>query len=128
MVLARGAPVRPEGRIGCAPGRYQLRTNGGRPVQWFLGGGWGIYIHQPLGTFDFTGDPSDEVHPHNHGSAGFLVARRPGEIMRAYAEITGFPEMIPVVAGLHAVATHACGPDQILSVAKTFRYKFPATR
>src|SRR5262245_59682092 len=38
-------------------GGYQLRTHGGRvPIQWLVGtDGWGLFIHQPLGTFDFTG-------------------------------------------------------------------------
>ncbi len=38
-------------------GGYQLRTHGGRvPIQWLIGtDGWGMYIHHPLGSFDFTG-------------------------------------------------------------------------
>src|SRR5262249_31625740 len=38
-------------------GGYQLRTHGGRvPIQWLVGtDGWAIFIHQPLGSFDFTG-------------------------------------------------------------------------
>ena len=38
-------------------GGYQLRTHGGRvPIQWLVGtDGWGMFIHQPLGAFDFTG-------------------------------------------------------------------------
>ena len=38
-------------------GGYRLQTHGGRvPVQWLIGtGGWGLFIHQPLGTFDLSG-------------------------------------------------------------------------
>ena len=38
-------------------GGYQLRTHGGRvPIQWLVStDGWGLYIHQPLGSFDLTG-------------------------------------------------------------------------
>jgi alpha-glucosidase len=36
---------------------YQLSTHGGRvPIQWLVStDGWAMYIHQPLGGFDFTG-------------------------------------------------------------------------
>ena len=39
-------------------GGYQLRTHGGRvPIQWLVGtDGWGMYVHQPLGAFDLTGE------------------------------------------------------------------------
>jgi hypothetical protein len=39
-------------------GGYRLRTHGGRvPIQWLVGtDGWGLFIHRPLGAFDFTGD------------------------------------------------------------------------
>jgi alpha-glucosidase len=38
-------------------GGYQLRTHGGRvPIQWLVSpDGWGLYIHQPLGSFDLIG-------------------------------------------------------------------------
>ena len=38
-------------------GGYQRRTHGGRvPIQWLVGtDGWGMYLHQPPGSFDFTG-------------------------------------------------------------------------
>ena len=38
-------------------GGYQLRTHGGRvPIQWLVStDGWGMYIHQPLGSFDLMG-------------------------------------------------------------------------
>ena len=44
-------------RMRSGQGGYQLRTHGGRvPVQWLIGtGGWAMFIHQPLGTFDLTG-------------------------------------------------------------------------
>src|SRR5262249_17887824 len=38
-------------------GGYRLRTHGGRvPIQWLIGtGGWALFIHHPLGSFDLTG-------------------------------------------------------------------------
>src|ERR1035441_5110305 len=37
---------------------YNLRTFGSRvPIPWLIGAaGWAMYIHQPFGRFDFTGD------------------------------------------------------------------------
>src|SRR5262245_49043214 len=37
-------------------GGYRLQTHGGRvPVQWLIGtSGWGLFIHQPFGTFDLN--------------------------------------------------------------------------
>src|ERR1035437_2763083 len=39
---------------------YNLRNFGSRvPVPWLVGtGGWAMYIHQPYGRFDFTGEES----------------------------------------------------------------------
>ncbi|HEV2689684.1 MAG TPA: glycoside hydrolase, partial [Bryobacteraceae bacterium] len=47
-------------RMRSGQGGYQLRTHGGRvPIPWIVGtSGWAIYIHQPFGTFDFTGAES----------------------------------------------------------------------
>ena len=44
-------------RMRNGQGGYQLRTHGGRvPIQWLVGtDGWGMFIHHPLGAFDFTG-------------------------------------------------------------------------
>ena len=38
-------------------GGYQLRTHGGRvPIQWLIAtGGFGLFIHQPMGAFDLKG-------------------------------------------------------------------------
>src|ERR1017187_1225325 len=47
-------------RMASGSGGYNLRTFGSRvPVPWLIGtGGWAMYIHQPFGRFDFTGDES----------------------------------------------------------------------
>ena len=51
-------------RMRNGQGGYQLRTHGGRvPIQWLVGtDGWGMFIHHPLGTFDFTG-PEGKLTP-----------------------------------------------------------------
>ena len=122
-------------RMRSGQGGYQLRTHGGRvPLQWMIGagGGWAMYIHQPLGTFDFSGlDNGLQVGRFIPPPASplpldmFLVGSAdPAELVRAYAEITGFAEMIPLWS-LGYLQSHRTlgGPDQILSVAKTFREK-----
>jgi alpha-glucosidase len=78
-------------------GGDQLGTHGGCvPIQWLVGtDGWGMFVHHPLGSFDFSGaegkfTPSAEGLPLDI----FVVSSSdPAEIMRAYAHITGFAEM-----------------------------------
>lgn len=108
---------------------YQLRTHGGRvPIQWLVGTeGWGLYIHQPLGTFDLTGSEGRFDPP-----AGsplpldlFVVGTRdPAAIMREWARLTGFPEMPPrwSLGYLQSHRTLA-GPEEVLRIARTFREK-----
>ena len=108
---------------------YRLRTHGGRvPIQWLISTtGSAIYIHQPLGAFDLTG--TDGVFTPGANTPlpldVFVVGSNdPAEIMKAFAEITGFAEMIPLWS-LGYLQSHRtlAGPEQIRSVARTFREK-----
>ena len=111
-------------------GGYQLATHGTRaPVQWMIGtaNGWAVFIHQPYGAFDFTGDRAvftpreDTPLPLDL----FVVrSRDPRVIMREYARITGLPEM-PARWTFGYMQSHRTleGPEQILGVARTFREK-----
>ncbi|HUF22854.1 MAG TPA: TIM-barrel domain-containing protein [Vicinamibacterales bacterium] len=116
-------------------GGFQLRTHGGRvPIQWMVAtaDGWGMYIHHPLGAFDFTGQGSDIGKFTPHGEAPpalpvdiFIVASRESQVlMREYARITGFAEMPPLWS-LGYMQSHRtlAGPDEIMWVARTFREK-----
>ncbi|MGB6546319.1 MAG: hypothetical protein WBE97_11925, partial [Candidatus Acidiferrales bacterium] len=51
-------------------GGYELATHGGRvPIPWLIGSaGWAMFIHQPFGTFDFSG-PESKFQPKDAGSA-----------------------------------------------------------
>ncbi len=107
---------------------YRLGTHGGRvPIQWLVGtDGWGMFIHQPLGTFDFTGTegkfaPSGESLPLD---VYVTSSSSPAEIMREYARITGPAEM-PALWTLGYMQSHRtlAGPDEIMSVARTMRQK-----
>jgi alpha-glucosidase/alpha-D-xyloside xylohydrolase len=107
---------------------YRLGTHGGRvPIQFLVGtDGWGMFIHQPLGTFDFTGaegkfSPSGEGVPLDV----FVVSSStPEGIIREYARITGLPEM-PARWTLGYMQSHRtlAGPDEIRSVARKLREK-----
>ena len=65
------------GRSG--QGGYMLRTHGGRvPIQWMVGttDGWGMYIHQPLGAFDFS---RRRRQVHADGDAADAAGRQSGQ-------------------------------------------------
>jgi alpha-glucosidase/alpha-D-xyloside xylohydrolase len=107
---------------------YQLATNGGRvPIQWLVGtDGWAMFIHQPLGTFDFTGEagrfaPAGDAMPLDV----FVVsASEPAAIMREWARITGFAEL-PALWTLGYMQSHRtlAGREEVLNVARTLREK-----
>jgi alpha-glucosidase (family GH31 glycosyl hydrolase) len=109
-------------------GGYQLRTHGGRvPIQWLVGtDGWGMYIHQPLGAFDLTGEegqftPSGEAPPLDV----FVTASSdPKVILTEYTRITGRAEL-PARWTFGYMQSHRtlAGPDEVMWVARTFREK-----
>ena len=117
-------------RMRSGQGGYRLRTNGGRvPVQWLIGtGGWAMFIHQPLGAFDFSGQEG-RFDPGSPASALpldiFIVAARdPAQVMAEYARLTGHPEMPPLWSlGYQQSHRTLAGPEAVLSVARTFREK-----
>jgi alpha-glucosidase/alpha-D-xyloside xylohydrolase len=115
-------------RMRNGQGGYQLRTHGGRvPIQWLVGtDGWGMFIHHPLGAFDFTGTagtltPTGDALPLDV----FVVASKdPAVIIGEYARITGYAELPPLWAfGYMQSHRTLAGPDEIMSVARTFREK-----
>jgi alpha-glucosidase/alpha-D-xyloside xylohydrolase len=113
-------------------GGYRLQTHGGRvPIQWLVGTGgttdWGLFLHQPLGAFDLTGD--EAIFTPEAGATGpfdiyFVVSKDPAELIRSFSRITGDPEMPPLWS-LGYLQSHRtlAGPDEIMGVAKTFRDK-----
>ena len=117
-------------RMTSGQGGYQLSTHGGRvPIQLLIGtSGWGLFIHQPLGTFDLTGQegilkpaPSDSPLPFDVFVIG---ARDPQGILAEYCLITGYPEMIPLWSLGYQQSHRTLGsPQEIIQEAKTFREK-----
>lgn len=126
-------------RMRNGQGGYRLRTHGGRvPIQWLVGtDGWAMFIHRPLGVFDFTGSegtftpglsrkregPPDPVDPLPLDVL-IVAAREPAAIMAEYARITGHPEL-PALWTLGYQQSHRTlsGPDEIMWVARTMREK-----
>ncbi len=107
---------------------YQLATHGGRvPIQWLVGTeGWGMYIHQPLGTFDFVAAEARFIPPGNGLPLDvFIVASPdPAQIMREYARITGLAEL-PALWTLGYMQSHRtlAGPEEVAEVARKLREK-----
>jgi alpha-glucosidase/alpha-D-xyloside xylohydrolase len=117
-------------RMRSGQGGYQLRTHGGVvPIQWLVSTeGWALYIHQPLGTFDLTGERG-RFDPPAEGSPlpldVFLVASdEPTEIMAEWARLTGHPELPPLWSfGYLQSHRTLSGPEEAMWVAETFREK-----
>jgi alpha-glucosidase/alpha-D-xyloside xylohydrolase len=108
-------------------GGYQLRTHGARvPIQWLIGTeGWGLYLHQPLGTFDLSGPKGKLTAQAPLPLDCFLVASKdPAVIMREFARIIGLAEMPPLWSfGYQQSHRTLAGPDEIQWVARTLREK-----
>lgn len=111
-------------------GGYKLATHGGRlPIPWVIGtSGWAMFIHQPYGTFDFTGDKS-KFQPKDPATAlpldiFFVISRDPATIMAEYARLTGHAEMPPLWSlGYQQSHRTLASREEILAEAKTFREK-----
>ncbi|MGB9029385.1 MAG: TIM-barrel domain-containing protein, partial [Acidobacteriaceae bacterium] len=117
-------------RMVSGQGGYHLGTHGARvPIQFLLGtAGWGLFVHSPLGAFDLSG-PQARLIPAQDQMPPLLdvfviAAEQPTGIMRAYAEITGFPEMPPLWSLGYQQSHRTLGtPEEILAEARTFREK-----
>ena len=115
-------------RMKSGQGGYMLRTHGGRvPIPWIIGtGGWAVFIHQPFGTFDFTGSVG-RFEPSSPDSALDLFvigASDPASIMAEYARLTGYPEMPPLWSlGYQQSHRTLTSREEILAEARTFREK-----
>jgi alpha-glucosidase (family GH31 glycosyl hydrolase) len=117
-------------RMRSGQGGYQLRTHGGRvPIPWLIGtDGWAMFIHQPFGTFDFTG-PESKFQPTAPAAAlpldiFFVASREPATIMAEYARLTGHPEMPPLWSfGYQQSHRTLASREEILDEAKMFREK-----
>lgn len=111
-------------------GGYELATHGGRvPIPWLVGtAGWAMFVHQPFGTFDFSGARS-LFEPRDPAAAlpldiFFVASRDPSTIMAEYARLTGHAEMPPLWSfGYQQSHRTLASREEVLDEAKTFRDK-----
>jgi alpha-glucosidase/alpha-D-xyloside xylohydrolase len=105
-----------------------LRTYGARvPIPLLLGAeGWGLFFHEPWGSFDLTGDTG--VFHSGESARGFdiflMLGETPAQLMREWAELTGYPHMPPMwTLGYQQSHRTLASREEILSEAKSFREK-----
>ena len=110
-------------RMISGQGGYDLENHGGRvPIPWLIGtAGWGLFFHQPLGTFDFTGTESTFT-PHAPGDALDLfvvLLKQPETLLAEYARLTGHPELPPALEPRPSpVSPHAWGARSRFSAGR----------
>jgi alpha-glucosidase (family GH31 glycosyl hydrolase) len=108
---------------------YRLATHGGRvPIPWLIGtAGWAMFIHQPFGTFDFSG-PQSRFVPSPEAKwpldLFFVSSRDPATIMAEYSRLTGRAELPPLWSfGYQQSHRTLASREEVLSEATTFREK-----
>ena len=111
-------------------GGYQLGTHGARvPIQFLIGsGGWGMFVHAPLGSFDLSGRRGRVRAFDEHAALPvdvFIIATdQPSQVLAEYAKITGLPEMPPLWSfGYQQSHRTLDSPADILAEAQLFREK-----
>jgi len=83
-----------------------------------------MFVHQPMGAFDLTG-AEGKLIPTTPGAGldmFIAAAAEPAGLMRAYAEITGYPEMPPSWSFGYQQSHRTLGSqEEILAEAREFR-------
>jgi alpha-glucosidase/alpha-D-xyloside xylohydrolase len=103
-----------------------LATFGARsPIPWLVSAeGWGIFFAHPWGTFDLTGQdgaflPTEETPTRD---VFVVLADTPTELMKEWAELTGYPHMPPLWSlGYQQSHRTLASREAILAEAKRFR-------
>lgn len=134
--------------MGSGQGGYRLATHGAKvpiPLLWSAEG-WGIFVHQPLCSFDLTGDTGWLVpHPDRGGhepgeavpGAGESIAglpldvfimdghgAPPATLLAEYAALTGLATMPPLWSLGYQQSHRTLGPpEEIMAEAQIFRDK-----
>ncbi len=117
-------------RMNSGQSGFKLATHGAKvPVQLLIGAsGWAMFVHQPLGAFDLTGEvgklmPSSSTPPLPL-DVFVIGAQSPAAVMREFAGITGYPEMPPLWSFGYQQSHRTLGPpEEILEEAKLMRRK-----
>jgi alpha-glucosidase (family GH31 glycosyl hydrolase) len=108
--------------------RPDLRLNGSRiPIPWLMSpAGWGLFIGQPSGSFDLSGPEGlfRPVEAFSTRNVYLMVGENAEEILRGYAELTGFPHLPPLWSlGYQQSHRTLTSREEILNEAATFREK-----
>lgn len=109
-------------------GTPNLDTDGARlPIPWLVSAaGWGLMIGQPSGYFDLTGKTGVfwPVEATSTRNVYLILGEKPEEILRGYAELTGFPHLPPRWAfGYQQSHRTLASKEEVLGIARTFREK-----
>jgi alpha-glucosidase len=109
-------------------GSHDLRTAGSRvPIPWLMSPeGWGLFIGQPMGAFDLGGEMGLVRSPVATSTRNvyLILGDTPAEILRAYADLTGYPHLPPLWSfGYMQSHRTLASRDEVLGIAKTFREK-----
>lgn len=105
-----------------------LCTAGSRvPIPWLISPeGWGIFVGQPFGTFDLTGEMGVVRSPVATSTRNvyLILGDTPAEILRGYADLTGYPHLPPLWS-LGYMQSHRtlASRDEVMGIASTFRKK-----
>lgn len=108
--------------------RPDLLTYGARvPIPWVMGAGcWGIFFAHPWGTFDLGGEegrflPADGTPTRD---IFIVLADTPAELLRNWAELTGYPHMPPLWAlGYQQSHRTLESREAVLDEARQFRQR-----
>jgi alpha-glucosidase/alpha-D-xyloside xylohydrolase len=106
----------------------EVRTFGARvQIPWVISPtGWGIFIGQPLGSFEFTEQEGifRGVEATSTRNVFLLLGDGAADVLNEYARLTGFPHMPPRWA-LGYLQSHRtlASRDEVMGVMKTFREK-----
>ena len=109
-------------------GSASLSTAGSRvPIPWLISPeGWGIFIGQPFGAVDLTGEMGVVQSPVATSTRNvyLVLGDTPAEVLRGYAELTGYPHLPPLWS-LGYMQSHRtlAGRDEVLGIARSFREK-----
>lgn len=105
-----------------------LRTYGAHvPIPWLMSPeGWGLFFHEPWGTFDLTGNPA--IFKPDETARGIdlflLVGDTPAKLMKQWANLTGYPHLPPMWAlGYQQSHRTLSNREDLLAEARTFRDK-----
>ena len=133
-VFGLGEGAHPFDHRGTKEGRINgqespdLRTFGARvQIPWVISpSGWGILVGQPLGGFEFTQQEATYRGPQATSTRNvFLIfGDGPAEVLREYAQLTGFPHMPPRwCLGYQQSHRTLASSEEVLEIVKTFREK-----